>query len=223
MTWSVMDPPPFCPDHVGMPPSATCSHYVDNRTAGAFVFLPIINGFVEIDGGLRAMDPRRLSRVNPKTPDPFADEVDEPDATVPLTAAEATAWRQRHPMLSPWRVVAAQALVGVLATVVAALLGDRAAVAASAGYGALCVVLPAALFAHGLVRAFRKSASGRGAAPAAWMGWEIAKLAASIAMLLLAPAVVPGLNWLALLVGMVVTMKAVWVVLWLQPRARRAN
>ena len=37
----------------------------------------------------------------------------------PLNAQEAQAWRQRHPSVSVWRMVAAQAVVGVLVALVA--------------------------------------------------------------------------------------------------------
>lgn len=161
--------------------------------------------------------------MNPQR-DPFADEHDEQsDATVPLTAEQAAEWRKRHPALSPWRVVAVQAAAAVLATLVAALLAPRTEVVVSTGYGALCALLPAALFAHGLTRSARRALAGGRAAPAAWMVWELAKLALSLAMLALAPVLVAGLSWLALLAGMVVTMKAVWLVLLVRPASQPMN
>ena len=56
-----------------------------------------------------------------------------------------------------------------------------------------------------------------------WLGWEIAKLALSVALLVLAPRLVgPGLSWLALVAGLVVAMKLVWVALWSWSRTKAA-
>jgi len=54
-------------------------------------------------------------------------------------------------------------------------------------------------------------------------GWELAKILVSVALLLAAPRLVPGLSWLALLVGMVITMKAYWVALWVRSSVRATN
>ena len=121
--------------------------------------------------------------------------------------------------LSVWRIVAIQALVGVLVTLLAWWLAGRAAVAWSVAYGALSVVLPAALFARGMARK-RTSA---GAAMAGLFGWELVKIALTVAMLAAAPRLVPGLSWPALLVGMVVTMKTYWVALLARPGVRRTD
>lgn len=43
--------------------------------------------------------------------------------------------------------------------------------------------------------------------------WELVKIALTIALLFAAPKVVPHLDWLALLAGFVVTMKAYWLTL----------
>ncbi len=134
----------------------------------------------------------------------------------PLSAAEAQQWRQRHPLPSPWRIVAGQALVALLVALVA--YGWRGAAAGwSAAYGGLAVVLPAALFARGMQR--RRTSAG--AAMAALMGWELAKIVLTVAMLAAAPRVVPGLNWLTLLIGMVVVMKTYWIALLARAGTRR--
>ena len=41
--------------------------------------------------------------------------------------------------------------------------------------------------------------------------WEFVKLVLCIAMLAAAPRLIPDLNWLALLAGLVVTMKTYWI------------
>ena len=66
-----------------------------------------------------------------------------------LTRAEAEALRARQPVLSPWRVVAAQAGLGAVIAAVAWLVSGSLEVAVSALYGALVVVIPAALMARG--------------------------------------------------------------------------
>lgn len=141
-------------------------------------------------------------------------EAEEPDFK-PLTAQEAAEWRRRHPPLSVWKVVVGQVLVGVLVAVVAWLLTGRGSVAWSAAYGAFAVVVPAALFARGMSRHW--ASAGAGAAVAAFFGWEIVKIVLTVAMLAAAPRVVPGLSWLALVIGMVLTMKTYWVVLLVRP------
>jgi len=132
----------------------------------------------------------------------------------PLTAEEAQQWRQRNPPVSPWRVVAGQVLAGALVALLAWLASGRSAVGWSAAYGALAVVLPAALFARGLAR--QQAAPNAGAAMVGFFGWELAKLMLCIAMLAMAPKLVTGLSWLALLAGMVVTMKTYWIALLLR-------
>lgn len=132
----------------------------------------------------------------------------------PLTADEAQQWRQRNPPVSPWRVVAGQVLVGALVAMLAWLLSGKPAVGWSAAYGALAVVFPAALFARGLAR--QQAAPNAGAAMVGFFGWELAKLMLCIAMLAMAPKLVADLSWLALLAGMVVTMKTYWIALLLR-------
>ncbi len=147
-------------------------------------------------------------------------EAEDPDFK-PLTAQEADQWRSRNPPVSMWKVVAGQALVGVLVALVAWALTGRSAVGWSAAYGALAVVAPAALFARGMSR--QKASAQAGAAMAGFFGWEIAKIVFTIALLAAAPWLVPGLVWLALLAGMVVTMKTYWVALLVRPGVRKTD
>lgn len=88
---------------------------------------------------------------------------------------------QPQPSVSMWKVVAGQALVGVLVALVAWGLTGRTEVGWSAAYGALAVVAPAALFARGMSR---QMASGKaGASMAGFFGWEMAKIVFTIALL----------------------------------------
>ena len=140
----------------------------------------------------------------------------------PLTAQEAQEWRKRHPALSVWRLVLAQAVVGVLATLVAWLVSGKSQVAMSAGYGALAVVLPSALFARGMGR-IKNSAGSANAMLTGFFGWEMAKIALTVAMLAAAPKLIDALSWLALLAGMVVTMKTYWIALWVRSSVRKTD
>ena len=147
-------------------------------------------------------------------------EVEDEDSDFkPLTAQEAQEWRKRHPASSVWRLVAAQALVGVLVTLVAWLVSGKSQVAVSAGYGALAVVLPSALFARGMGR-IKNSAK---AMLVGFFGWEMAKIALTVAMLAAAPKLIDALSWLALLAGMVVTMKTYWVAQWARSGVRKTD
>ncbi|PIF93053.1 ATP synthase protein I [Acidovorax sp. 62] len=139
----------------------------------------------------------------------------------PLTAQEAQQWRSRNPPISVWKVVTGQALVGMLVALVAWVLTGRASVGWSAAYGALAVVVPAALFARGVLR--HKASSNPRAAMLGFFGWEIAKIVLTVALLAAAPRLVVGLSWIALLVGMVVTMKTYWVALWVRPGVRKTD
>ncbi|MBO9679673.1 ATP synthase subunit I [Paenacidovorax monticola] len=139
----------------------------------------------------------------------------------PLTAEEAQQWRRRNPPVSVWRVVAGQALVGVVVALVAWLVTGKSSVAWSAGYGALAVVIPAALFARGMAR--QRASANVGAAMVGFFGWEIVKLVLSVAMLAAAPRLVRDLSWLALLVGMVVTMKTYWIALMVRSGVRKTD
>jgi ATP synthase protein I len=84
-------------------------------------------------------------------------------------------------------------------------------------YGAACVVVPGALLARGMTS--RLSSMSPGASAVSFMLWEMVKIAVSIAMLMLAPKLVQGLSWPALLVGLVLCMKVYWFALLWRGRA----
>ncbi len=135
--------------------------------------------------------------------------VDEPEFK-PLTAEEARRLRHRQPLFSPWRVVAAQIMVGLLLALAGWLLTGRPEVGWSIGYGALAVALPAAVFARGLTS--RVASANAGSAVAGFFLWELVKIGLTVAMLFAAPRLVSPLNWPAMLVGLIVTMKVYWLV-----------
>ncbi len=129
----------------------------------------------------------------------------------PLTREEASALRAQQPPLSPWRVLLVQAGVGAVVALLAALVTGRVEVGWSALYGAAAVVLPGALLARGMTS--RLSSMSPGASAVSFMLWEMMKIAASIAMLVLAPRLVQDLSWPALLVALVLCMKVTWLAL----------
>lgn len=146
-------------------------------------------------------------------------ESEDPDAGFkPLTADEARQLRERSPSVSPWRVIVAQALVGVLVALAAWGLTGRQNLGWSAGYGALSVVVPAAVFARGLTG--RLSSLNPGTAMIGFFVWEMVKMALTLAMLLAAPRLITALSWPAMLVGLAVTMQAYWVALMFAPKRK---
>ena len=156
-----------------------------------------------------------------KTIAPLPETTEEEPPFRPLTAQEARRLREQNPPVSPWWVVGGQVVVGLVVALAAWGITGRQNVGWSAGYGALAVVIPAAIFARGLTGRF--SSLNAGTAAVAFMLWEMVKIASSIALLVAAPGLVPGLSWPALLVGLVLTMKVYWVALAYAPKAKSAN
>jgi ATP synthase protein I len=134
----------------------------------------------------------------------------------PLTAEEAQRLRERKPSISPWRVIAIQVAAGLLVALAAWGLSGRQNLGWSAGYGALAVVIPSAVFARGLTGRF--SSLNAGTAVLGFFLWEMVKLVLTVAMLLAASRLITALSWPAMLVGLVVTMKAAWVAVMLAPK-----
>jgi len=139
----------------------------------------------------------------------FDDEAESASWT-PLTRAQAELFRRQHPTLSPWRVIAAQCLLGVFAATVAGLVAGRAG-AVSALYGAAVVIVPGALMARGATS--RLSSLSPMVSAVSMLGWGFAKMAASVALLMLASRIVPGVVWPVLLASMVLCMQSYWFAL----------
>ena len=132
----------------------------------------------------------------------------------PLTRQEADDVRRRIRSVSMLQVLVAQMVAGILVAVVSWIVTGRQNAGWSAFYGALAVIVPAALFARGLSR--QKAVSGAGSALVGFFVWELVKVGTTVAMLLVAPRLVSQLSWLALLAGFVVTMKVYWLATWVQ-------
>jgi len=138
-----------------------------------------------------------------------------------LTKQEAQTLREQQPSTSPWRVIGLQLMVGVVVTLLAWAFTSKLSVAWSAAYGALAVVLPAALFARGLMSQF--SSFNAMTAGFGFFVWEAVKIGVSVAMLFAAPKMVADLDWLVMLISLVVTMKVYWVALLMRPKRKQMN
>lgn len=137
-----------------------------------------------------------------------SDEAHEP-AFKPLSPEEVAALRAQHPPISPWRVIAAQAVFGVVCALIAWALTQRMSVVWSALYGAAVVVLPGALLAWGM----RRGTGNPAAIVVGFMFWELVKIAVAASMLVGAAIWATELSWPALLVTLVVCLKLGWLAL----------
>jgi ATP synthase protein I len=151
---------------------------------------------------------------------PLPEDTEEPPVQ-PLSAEQARRLRELNPPVSPWWVVAGQAVMGLVVALAAWVLTGRQNVGWSAAYGALAVVIPSAVFARGLTGRF--SSANAGTAAVGFLLWEMVKLALTFAMLVAAPKLVAGLSWPALLVGLILAMKVYWLALAFKPRPRRTE
>ena len=146
--------------------------------------------------------------------DPWADDADEIGQAVikPLTHEQAQALlaNSSH-SVSPWRVIAVQAAIGLLAATGAGLIGTAEGLFWSALYGAAVVVVPGALMARGMTS--KLSSMSPGASAFSVMLWSLVKIGVSIVMLMLAAKLVQPLSWPALLATMVLCMLVYWFAL----------
>ncbi len=136
-----------------------------------------------------------------------------------LTSQQAQALRESDPALSPWWVVGLQCVAGLVVALVVWGVSGKAAMAWSAAYGALAVIIPAALFARGLMSQF--SSLNAATASFGFFVWEAVKMAVSVAMIVLAPRVIADLSWLAMMVGLFVTLKMYWFALLKRPKPKQ--
>lgn len=150
------------------------------------------------------------------------DDVDAESQREPerLTAGQAQELRVRlgktGSLISPWQIIVGQLLAGVVFAVVAWLITGKSSVAVSMAYGTLAVVVPAAVFARGLMSQF--SSLNALTAGFGFFVWEMIKIVATVVLIAIAPKLVADLDWLAMLIGLIVTMKVVFVLLWWLPK-----
>jgi ATP synthase protein I len=143
----------------------------------------------------------------------------EPDS---LTASQARALRVRHSkagfLISPWQILVGQLMAGTVFAGLMWLVTGNSSAAVSMVYGALAVVIPAAVFARGLMSQF--SSLNALTAGFGFFVWEMIKIVATVVLIAMAPKLVVDLDWLAMLIGLIVTMKVVFVLLWLLPKIK---
>jgi ATP synthase protein I len=147
-----------------------------------------------------------------------ADEIEDQDFKR-LTADEAKALRLADPALSPWWVVGLQCVAGLVVTLLAWVVSGQSVVAWSAAYGSLAVIIPAALFARGLMSQF--SSINAATASFGFFLWEAVKMVVSVAMVAAAPRLIENLSWLALMAGLFVTLKMYWLALLKRPKPKQ--
>ena len=146
-----------------------------------------------------------MTRIQPEDQDNVQETFE------PLTAEQVVELRKHQPLLSVWRVVGVQAVLGLLVAALVWWMSGQMAAVYSAVYGALAVIVPAALFARGLTS--RVASANVGTAVVGFFLWEMVKIGLTVAMLFAAPRLVNDLSWPAMLAGLVVTMKVYWVAL----------
>jgi ATP synthase protein I len=139
----------------------------------------------------------------------------------PLTRQQVLQMGLDRPAVSVGWVLMCQSLVGVLFAGLLGALSGHWAWGLSALYGAAAVVVPGAVFARGLTG--RLASINPGTAVAGFFVWEFVKIGLTLAMLVAAPRLVMDLSWPALLAGLVLTMKVVWLAVWFKSRRRRAT
>ena len=151
------------------------------------------------------------------------DDFDSQPEIRTLSKDEAAAIKANSKLLKPWHVVGWQIVVTLVAGLIALLITKELGVAYSLVWGGLCVVMPSALFARGLLS--KATLMNAGTAIAGFFLWEMLKLALTFAMLFAATQVIQGLgqelSWPALLVGLVLVMKAYLVAFWCKSKVSK--
>ena len=140
-----------------------------------------------------------------------------------LSKEEAAVVKANSRLLKPWHVVGWQIVVTAAAGLMALLITQELGVVYSLVWGGLCVVVPSALFARGLLS--KATLMNAGTAIAGFFLWEMLKIALTFAMLFVAMQVIQGLgqelSWPALLAGLVLAMKAYLVAFWCKSKVSK--
>ena len=158
---------------------------------------------------------RQVQASQAQASESWQDDVDNVERK-PLTRQQAQALLLAKPGVSVWRVVSLQAVVGLVVAIAAFGLGGQAA-ALSALYGAVVVMLPAALFA-GAMRAWLVKLKPAFALFGFALG-ELLKIALTLILFVLAPRLLPELHWGPMLVGLAATLQVYWLALLLRGKA----
>lgn len=100
------------------------------------------------------------------------------------------------------------------------LFSGNSQLSVSVAWGMVAVVLPSMVFVRALSRQMQRS-DARTALVGLFV-WELVKVVLTVALLLVSPYLISDLNWLALLVSFVVTLKVYWLAIalgWMQRRS----
>ena len=153
--------------------------------------------------------------------DAWADEVEDDDFK-PLTREEARQWRKGQSQLSMWAVLRWQIVIAVLAVGVSAVVTADAAVMRSVLYGSTAVIVPTAMVAWRSNRQAARGVSvGAQALLLSFFVWEGVRLLLAVALLAAAPLVLADVNWLALVAGFVLVIKAYGLVFYFHAKRQR--
>jgi len=153
------------------------------------------------------------------------DSTDEKLEIRTLSKEEAAVVKASNPPLNPWRVVGWQLMAVVILGLLALVFTQKWSIVWSTVWGGLSVVIPAAVFARGMMS--KTTLLNAGTATGGFFLWELVKIALTLAMLYAAPQVMARLgqelSWPAMLVGLVVTMKVYWLALLCKPTVRQVK
>ena len=143
------------------------------------------------------------------------------DEFKPLTREQARQWRAEHPQVPLSEVIGGQWLWSLAAVLLAWLAGAPTMWAAEMLYGVASIAVPSTLMAVALARGQRNAIRPATAALTGFFVWEGVKLLSSIGLMAGAIWWFESPSWLALLVGVVVALKAHAVVAWRASVRRR--
>ena len=124
--------------------------------------------------------------------------------------------------LLQWRLAVLPLVAGLTVAAVFAVAAKNISLTASAVYGVFAAWLPSLLSLQMAARTIRFQ-PGAKKLLLALVVIEGIKIMLTLALLLAAPTVVAQVNWLALLAGFVVTIKAAWAVLWRVLKGRKTG
>jgi ATP synthase protein I len=135
----------------------------------------------------------------------------------PLTCQEARELKEKLGAVSLeaflLTVLMWQGVAGVAIAALAWLVSGEALTAYSAFYGAMCVVLPSALVARTVIKRLKldvvKHSAGR---LVGLFVLELVKIVMTVCLLIAAHVFLDSPQWIAIVVGFVVTLKVYWVV-----------
>ncbi|NBW78128.1 MAG: ATP synthase subunit I [Betaproteobacteria bacterium] len=161
-----------------------------------------------------------MSTIKEKDAD-WAEQKDFNNESLPLTPQEVQSFRLRNSSLPPWCVIAAQCGVGLVFVGLLAAVFENRVIAVSAAWGVAVVVLPAMLFARGISNPWLRGDPVRSVL--GFFVWESVKLLASVSLMVLASRWQAELNWAAMLLTMLLTLKVYWLALLVRPKVNKLN